>query len=86
VENLAKLLDMDKATVLQLFDNSCYMAGRPGRVKLLPAHGSNGRCRITGPLLVADKPGIKDLLGTAMPLIRALGSARKLVLKPLAQY
>jgi hypothetical protein len=36
--------------------------------------------------VVADKPTVRELVGTATPLLKLLGSARKLVLTPLARY
>ncbi len=87
VTDLSSTVNMDNATVvLQIFDNSVYMAGSPGGEKRLPSKDRAGTYHIEGSLAVADKTVIKDLVAQASPLLKALGSSRKIVLTPLARY
>jgi hypothetical protein len=87
VQELAKDVDLDNATViLQVFDNSVYMAGGPGGEKRLPAKDRAGTYHIDGSLVVADKAAVKDLVHQFAPVLKALGNSRKLVLTPLARY
>jgi hypothetical protein len=87
VTELSSSVNMDSATVvLQIFDNSVYMAGSPGGEKRLPTKDRVGTYHIDGSLVVADKAVIKDLVAQASPLLKALGSSRKIILTPLARY
>ncbi len=87
VKNLASEIDLkDAVCILQLFDNSIYMVGGPGGVRHLPARDSAGTYHVDGPLLVADKAGIKDLIAKLAPLLCELGGCKKLFLTPLARY
>jgi hypothetical protein len=72
--------------VLQLFDNSVYMVGGEGGVKRLPVRDRNGRYHVDGILTVADKPTVKELTNLLAPLLKALGTTKKLVLTPMARY
>ncbi len=87
VSELSNRINMDNATVvLQLFDNSVYMAGGPGAEKRLPGKDRSGTYHIDGSLVVADKAAVKDLVQQLAPLLKALWSSRKIVLTPLARY
>ncbi len=87
LEQLADNLEIEKSVVvLQLYDNSVYMAGGPGGVKHLPAQDSSGLYHVDGPFLLADKAGVKDLMTKLFSLIKALGTSKKLVLSPLGRY
>ncbi len=72
--------------IMQLYDNSIYIVGGPGGVRHLPARNSSGKYHIDGPLIVADKAGVKDLRAKLMPLIKELGDSKKVFLAPLASY
>jgi hypothetical protein len=73
--------------VLQLFDYSVYIVGRPGgREKRLPGRGRNGTYHIDGSLMVADKPAVKSLVLQLRPLLKQLGGCRKIFLSLLAHY
>ncbi len=48
--------------MLQLFDNSVYMAGSLGGEKRLPSKDRAGTYHIAGSLVVADKTAVKDLV------------------------
>jgi hypothetical protein len=87
IHELANDIDLDSATViLQVFDNSVYMAGGPGGVKWLPSKDRGGTYHIDGSLVVADKAAVKDLVHQFAPVLKALGNSRKLVMTPLARY
>ncbi len=87
VNDLASDIELkDAVCILQLFDNSIYMVGGPGGVRHLPVRDSAGLCHVDGPLLVADKAGIKDLTAKLAPLLQELGGCKKVVLTPLARY
>ncbi len=72
--------------ILQLFDNSVYMVGRPGGEKKLPCKDRPSTYHIDGSLVVADKPTVRELVCTVILLLKHLGAARKLFLTPLARY
>jgi hypothetical protein len=87
VTELSNSINMDNATVvLQLFENSVYMVGGPGGEKRLPGKDRSGTYHIDGSLVVADKAAVKDLVHQLAPLLKVLGSSRKIVLTPLARY
>jgi hypothetical protein len=83
----ASVINWDTTTViLQLYDNSVYMVGGQEGEKTLPKRGPDGVYHIDGHLVVADKETVKNLTSLLMPLLRTLGSSRKLFLTPLARY
>jgi hypothetical protein len=87
IEELASDINLDNATViLQIFDNSLYMAGGPGGEKRLPVKDRSGTYHIEGSLVIADKAAVKDLVQQIAPVLKALGNSRKLVMTPLARY
>jgi hypothetical protein len=55
---------------MQLNDNSIYLVGSPGGVRYLLATDSCGKYHIDRALLVADKPGVKDLTAKLVPLAK----------------
>ncbi len=76
----------DYVAIIQLFDNSVYQVGGPGGTRHLPVSDSRGKFHIDGPLLLADKQGIRDLTSQLTPLIKSLEGSRKIFLNPLARY
>jgi hypothetical protein len=76
----------DYVAIIQLFDNSVYQVGGPGGTRHLPVSDSRGNFHIDGPLLLADKQGIRDLTSQLTPLIKSLEGSRKIFLTPLARY
>ncbi len=84
LKNMADDIDLKSSVcVLQLYDNSIYLVGGPGGVKHLPARDPTGKYHVDGPLIVADKSGVKDLTAKLMPLLRELGECKKVFLTPL---
>ncbi len=54
--------------IMQLYDKSIYLVGGPEGDRHVPTHGSSSKYQIIdGPLLVADKPGVKDLTAKLEP-------------------
>ncbi len=81
LKNVADDIDLKfSVCVLQLYDNSVYLVGGPGGVKHLPARDPTGKYHIDGPLIVADKSGVKDLTAKLTPLLRELGECKKVFL------
>jgi hypothetical protein len=76
----------DCTAIIQLYDNSVYQVGGPGGTRHLPVPDSRGHYHIDGPLLVADKAGIRDLTSQLTSLIKTLTGIRKIFLTPLARY
>jgi hypothetical protein len=87
IRNLASDIDFKNAMcIMQLYDNSIYLVGSPGGIRHLPACDSSGKFHIGGPLLVPDKPGVKDIMAKRVPLVKELGESKKVFLAPLAHY
>jgi hypothetical protein len=76
----------DYVAIIQLFDNSVYQVGGPGGTRHLPVSDNTGNFHIDGPLLLADKQGIRDLTNQLTPLIKILEGSKKVFLTPLARY
>jgi hypothetical protein len=77
---------IDCTVIIQLYDNSVYQVGRLGGTRHLPVLDSCGRYHVDGPLLIADKSGIRDLTSQLTPLIKALSGTRKIFLTPPMRY
>jgi hypothetical protein len=87
VDTLKKSEALKECTaIVQLYDNSVYQVGGPGGTRHLSVPDSCGRYHVDGPLLVADKAGVRDLTSQLTPLIKALAGVRKIFLTPLARY
>jgi hypothetical protein len=76
----------DYVVVIQLYNNSVYQVGGPGSTRHLPVADNCSSYHIDGPLLLANKQGIRDLSSQLTPLVKALGCSRKIFLTPLARY
>ncbi len=84
IGELGKTVQLKNTTViLQLFDNSDYQVEGSGGVRHLPVLDSHRRYHINGTLQVADKVAIKEMTAILLPLIKALGQARKAFLSLL---
>jgi hypothetical protein len=72
--------------VYQLFDNcSFYVKKEDGR-RELPVRGADGKFHIDGKLEIATREDVKRMVSSAIPLLRAGGQCRKLVLTPGCRY
>jgi hypothetical protein len=77
IKNLASEIELkDAVGVLQLFYNSIYLVGGPGGVRHLLARDTSGKYYNDGPLLITDKPGIKDLTAKIALLVKPLGECK----------
>jgi hypothetical protein len=87
VTETAAVVNLETAVViLQLFDSSVYLVNTSNGEKRLPRKERNGTYHIEGSLVVADKAAVKELVQQLSPLLKLLGSCRKVVLTPLARY
>ena len=75
------------ATVLfQLFDSRVYFASNEEGELTLPKRSNDGHYHVPGELVLADWAALKKIFTTALPLIRAGGKNKKLILSPLPRY
>jgi hypothetical protein len=78
--------DGDIVIVYQLFDNSSYVAVGTDGTATPPAKGSDGRYHINGALAMVDRDQFKQLFSLAVPLLRAGGQNKKILVSPLCRY
>jgi hypothetical protein len=72
--------------VYQLFDNVSYMVKKPDGTRCLPQKGRDGRYHVEGKLDVVCRDEIKKMVSTSIPLLRAGGQCRKVILTPAGRY
>jgi hypothetical protein len=73
--------------VYNLFDNSCYLSVGTDGSRALPSKcKKDGVYVVPGALGFIDRDAFKDLFGSAVPLLRAGGQHRKIILVPLMRY
>jgi hypothetical protein len=79
--------DPERETILiyQLFDKSVYFNAGEDGVKQPPTK-INGTYHIIGKLECTDKQLFRDIFRRAIPLFRAGGQCRKIILAPLIRY
>jgi hypothetical protein len=70
----------------QLFDNVCFQVKKEDGSKTLPEKGHDGRYHVEGRVEIASRDEVKKMDSTAMPLLRAGGQCRKIILTPTARY
>ena len=76
-----------QATVIfQLFDSRVYLASTEEGELTLPKRGEDGRFHVPGELVLADWAALKKIFTAALPLLRAGGKNRKLILSPLPRF
>ena len=76
----------DAVIVYQLFDSSVYFSSSEEGEVILPKRGEDGRYHVVGDLTLADWHVLKKLFNTALPLLRAGGKNKKIILSPLPRY
>jgi hypothetical protein len=54
--------------------------------KVMPFRGGDGKYQIEGVLQIVDRPTLRDLYNTAVPLLRAGGEECKIIISPLLRY
>ena len=79
--------DNPSATViLQLYDSSVYYSSTGPGERSLPRRGQDGHYHVPGDLVMADWPSFKQIFASSLPLIRAGGELKKILLSPLPRY
>jgi hypothetical protein len=81
--------DWEGETVVlyQLFDNSCYYSiGTDGSAALPTKSSTDNRYHIIGALGMVDRDTFKQLFSAVVPLLRAGGQNKKVILSPLMRY
>ncbi len=72
--------------VYQLFDNISYYAKKPDGGRVPPSKGRDGKYHVEGRLEIANREEVKRMVSTAIPLLRAGGQCRKVILTPAGRY
>jgi hypothetical protein len=90
VKELSELLestDEKRTTVVyQLFDNMSFMVKKLDGMRHLPKKGPNGKYHVDGKLDISSREKMKKLVSKSIPLLRAGGHCRKIVLTPAARF
>ena len=75
------------ATVIyQIFDSSIYFASSAPGEQVLPRRGADGKHHVPGELVLADWATFRKIFYVAIPLLRAGGENKKIILSPLPRY
>ena len=69
--------------IYQLYDSCIFFDSSEEGEKLLPKHGEDGRYQV---MVMADWPTLKKIFNTSIPLIRAGGKCKKIIISPLPKY
>ena len=72
--------------VFQLFDSRVYFASSEEGELTFPKRGDDGHFHVPGELVLADWAALIKIFTTALPLLRAGGRNRKLILSPLPRF
>ncbi len=90
VKELSEFLestDEKRTTVVyQLFDNMSFMVKKPDGTRHLPEKGPDGKYHVDGKPDIASREEVKKLVRKSIPLLRAGGHCRKIVLTPAARF
>jgi hypothetical protein len=78
--------DSPACVVYQLFKNSSYFCLKLDGSRVLAEKGRDGKFHVPESLEPANKDDIKRTVTTAIPLLRAAGMNKKIVLTPLEIY
>jgi hypothetical protein len=76
----------ETVVIYQLFDNLTYVGIGSDGTERAPTKGTDGRYHVIGSLGLIDRDKFKQLFSTAVPLLRAGGQNRKVLLSPLCRY
>jgi hypothetical protein len=73
--------------IYHMYDNFVYMAAGSFGERTLPAkEPGDGRFHVKGRLTLVGQPEFKEIFGCLTPLLRAGGSAEKIIISPLMRY
>jgi hypothetical protein len=87
LKEIVATCDEKRTTVVhQLFDNVSFMAKKPDGTRSLPQKGRDGRYHMEGKLDIIGRDEIKKMVSTSIPLLRAGGQCRKVILTPAGRY
>jgi hypothetical protein len=79
--------DESRTTIVyQLFDNMSSYVKKPDGTRLLPGKSSDSKYHVDGKLEIANRDEIKRMVSTSIPLLRAGGKCRKVILTPSGRY
>ena len=75
------------ATVIfWIFDSCIYFSSTAPGERSLPRRGKDGHFHVQGELTMADWPTFKLIFASSIPLLRAAGKSKKIILSPLPRY
>jgi hypothetical protein len=76
----------DTIIVYQLFDNSAFFGISADSTASLPVKGTDGKYHVEGALGMIDRDNFKQLFSKSVPLLRAGGQNKKVLISPLGRY
>jgi hypothetical protein len=83
LKELVASTDEKRTTIMyQLYDNVSYMVKKADGTRSLPAKARDGKYHVEGRLEIANREEIKRMVSTSIPLLRAGGQCRKVILTP----
>ncbi len=87
LKEIVSSVDKKRTTIVyQLFDNISYMVKKPDGTRALPAKGRDGKYHVECRLEIANREEVKRMVSTSIPLLRAGGQCRKVILTPTGRY
>ena len=78
--------NLDATVIYQLFDSSVYFASSAPGELALPKRGEDGNYHVASELTLADWSTFRKIFYVSIPLLRAAGKTRKIILSPLPRY
>jgi hypothetical protein len=87
LKELVASTDEKRTTVVyQLYDNVSFMVKKADGTRSLPSKGRDGRYHVEGRLEIANMEEVKKMVSNSVPLLRAGGHCRKVILTPTGRY
>jgi hypothetical protein len=75
--------DEKRTTIIyQLYNNCSFFAKKVGGTRALPEKRPDGKYHVEGRLEIATRDEVKRMVRTTIPLLRAGGQCRKIILTP----
>ena len=78
--------NLDATVIYQLFDSSAYFASSAPGELALPKRGEDGNYHVASELTLADWSTFRKIFYVSIPLLRAGGDNKKLILSPLPRF
>ena len=82
----AALAETVKGNTYQLFDSSIFFSSSAPGEQALPKLGEDGKFHVDGELVLADWQAFRKIFYVCIPLLRAGGNNKKIILSPLPWY